>query len=285
MNAAVMKHSSCMPVMDGDTFNDVAAMKSTVLAFVFAIPAAIPSLARAQHHSEPRSSTLDASGVRLVRIASEAGTLKVDGRKGQTTVDIRGVARASSSRILSGIKLIAVREGDVISIKPQMPEGNWLFQLMAMSASLDMSITLPAGIPVEISDGSGDVVVRGVGALHVKDGSGNFTADAITGNVDITDGSGDIDLSNVDGNVSITDGSGDIDVTGVTGSLSIPSDGSGEVYASRIAGGVDVESKGSGELTAEHIGGDLLVRHKGSGSIRYTDVRGRIDIPRGKQGQ
>jgi len=35
-------------------------------------------------------------------------------------------------------------------------------------------------------------------------------------------------------------------------------------------------------VTARDVGGDLRVANSGSGDIRHSNVRGRVELPRGK---
>lgn len=229
--------------------------------------------------SAPKSATVGTVGAKLIRIVSDAGVLKIDGREGQTAADVRAVAIASGRSVLSGIRLIATREGDVVTIRPQMPHRPMFRWGRAFFAMMDMSITVPAGIPIEITDGSGDIVARGIGPLKITDGSGGIDVKGNTGDVDIRDGSGDIDLQGVDGSVKISDSSGGISVGNITGDLEIPADGSGSLSAQRIGGSVRVGDKGSGEMNVAHVGSDLVVGEKGSGAIRYDDVRGKVAVP------
>ena len=229
--------------------------------------------------SAPKSATVGTAGAKLIRIVSDAGVLKIDGREGVAAATVRAVAIASGRSILSGIRLIATREGDVVTIRPQLPHRTFFRWGRSFFAAMDMSITVPAGIPIEITDGSGDIVARGTGPLKITDGSGGIDVRGSTGSLDISDGSGDIAVQGVDGNVKITDASGGISVANVTGDLSIPADGSGSLSAQRIGGSVRVDDKGSGELSVAHIGSDLVVGEKGSGLIRYDDVRGKVAVP------
>jgi hypothetical protein len=229
--------------------------------------------------SAAKSATVGTVGARLIRIVSDAGVLKIDGRPGETAATVRAVAIASGKHVLSGIKLVATREGDVVTIRPEMPGRSFFSWGRSFFASMDMSITVPAGIPIEITDGSGDIVARGVGPLKITDGSGGIDVRGTTGTLDITDGSGDVQINGVDGDVKITDGSGGLSVANVTGDLNIPDDGSGTLRAERIGGNVRVNDKGSGEMNVAHVGSDLIVGEKGSGAIRYDDVRGKVTVP------
>jgi hypothetical protein len=99
--------------------------------------------------------------------------------------------------------------------------------------SLNYDLTVPAGRPLAVSDGSGDLNASGLaGTISLNDGSGDITASGLTGDrVRVSDGSGDIvvtglaatDVTGIDSSgdltlrftkvprrVDVTDGSGDI---------------------------------------------------------------------------
>lgn len=246
-----------------------------------AAPFLIGSTAHAQWSSAytaPRNAVVDASGARSVQVEAAAGELRIEGKAGLTKVQVTGTARSSSQRILSEIRLIAERRGDVVFIKADMPDDEWR-NSGDYGAGLDLVIEVPQGMNAEVADGSGDAKIMNVGSLDVTDGSGNLTITGAGGSVRVTDGSGELTIDNVRGDVNVRDGSGEINVRNVTGSFTVETDGSGGIYATDIRGSVVVHNDGSGEIEATKVGRDLLVENKGSGSVNYADVSGRVDIP------
>lgn len=238
-----------------------------------------PALAVAQSgHAASRNASLDAGQIRQVVVTSGAGVVKIDGKAGRKNVVVRGVARGPSASVVEDIKLIAERDGDRIIIRALMPEGRWQFWNHG-TPSLDLEIEVPAGMAIELTDGSGDIVVSGVGPVLVEDGSGGIVLRGISGSVGIRDGSGEIDVSGVDGDVIVSDGSGGMNVSTITGALRVAEDGSGSIVARSIGGGVHVERDGSGEVAVQRVGGDFVVDRKGSGDVRHTEVQGRVQIP------
>jgi len=130
----------------------------------------------------------------------------------------------------------------------------------ASYATLDVSVTIPAGLPVKITDTSGDLEVAGVLALDLKDESGDILVHDIAQDVTIDDDSGDLSVTNVKGNVTLRDSSGDIKVM-------------------KIGGRVDVVSDGSGDIDAVEVDHGLIVRSDSSGEINFSRVRGNVEIP------
>jgi hypothetical protein len=246
-----------------------------------AAPFLIGSAAHAQSsYSAPRNAVVDATGARSVEVEAAAGSLRVEGKPGLRQVRVTGTALASSQQILSRIKLIAERRGDVVFIRADMPDddddGSWRDNY---SAALDLVIEVPQGMNADVGDGSGDAKILNVGSLEMSDGSGSLSVIGAAGSVRITDGSGDLTIENVGGDVRVSDGSGDINVRNVTGSFIVETDGSGGIFATEVKGSVVVQNDGSGSIEVNKVGKDLRIENKGSGSIEYADVSGQIDIP------
>lgn len=245
-----------------------------------AAPFLIGSAAHAQNpFSAPRNAVVDASGARSVEVEAAAGDLRVEGKPGLRQVQVTGTARSSSQQMLSRIKLIAERRGDVVFIKADMPDDDGYYGNDDYSAALDLVIEVPQGLSADVADGSGEARILNVGSLEVADGSGSLSVIGASGSVHITDGSGDLTIENIGGDVTVRDGSGDIKVRNVTGSFTVQSDGSGGIFANDVRGSVVVENDGSGTIEVSKVGKDLRVESKGSGDIEYAEVSGQIDIP------
>ena len=192
-----------------------------------------------QHQAE-RSAVQSAAGVTRAVIIGRAGYLHIEGKQGATEIRARGTAGASIDELLAGIDFKATRSGSTVTIEAMVPNESGSF--FSSSPSLDMTVTLPAGMAVDVADTSGELTIRNTGETNVDDRSGSM------------------EIRHVTGNVTVRDTSGSIVIKEVTGNVSIPSDGSGSI---------DVED----------VGGDFTVSHKGSGSINYDRVRGRVSVP------
>jgi hypothetical protein len=261
------------------TFIRVAA-KPTLIVFGVLIPGG----ARAQSgdYTAARNAVVSTAGARLIRISAGAGYLNVTGRPGLTQVRVTGVARASNRRILDEIRLQAERQGDEVVIKVITPDSNhslWDLFRGDFRQQLDLDIDVPIGTPLDVSDGSGELKIRGTGPVSLNDGSGDLEVSGITGDVRIHDGSGNVVVRGIDGDVEVDDGSGNIDANNVTGNFTIGDDGSGNVDVSGVGGSMRIESKGSGGVSVNRVGGDFIVDRKGSGSIDYNTVKGRVSVP------
>jgi len=231
------------------------------------------------HHAH-RAAQLDMTGVTRVVVIAKAGTLRVEGRDGTRTVAATGEACSSDPDLLRDITLTATRSGSIATIEAHVPSMNgWTF-FGGSNAALDLSVTLPPNVPVDIDDTSGAMTVRNVGTCSIDDTSGEIDVRKVHGDLTIRDTSGAIYIDDVAGNVHIPrDTSGEIEVRRVGGGVTIDEDSSGGVTIADVKRSVYIGHKGSGSIYVSDVGGDFTVDHKGSGSIDYARVAGHVSIP------
>jgi hypothetical protein len=246
-------------------------------------------------YQEARNLTTPAAGVTRVIIHAEAGSLSVEGRAGASQVLVLGQACTSDDDFLPKMTLTARRSGGELHIKADIPEKTIIFG--SFQARLDFSVTIPAGVPVDIDDGSGWIKTSNTGAVTIDDGSGSIDVRGVRGDLRITDGSGEIEVQDVTGRVTIEDNSGELTVRSVTGDVSvndgsgaitlrdiqgsvrIPDDGSGSISIENVRRDVTIDDDGSGSVEVTGIGGNFTVHQKGAGGIDYDRVSGKVDIP------
>lgn len=247
-------------------------------------------------HTAARRVASQASGVTRVVIHADSGSLKVDGTPGATQIVAAGTACTSDEDFLPRITLAMSRTGSDLHVTAEIPDKSVIFGFF--SARLDLGITLPAGLPVVITDDSGWIKVANVGTttidddsgaievrnvrgnLTIHDDSGGIDIDGVTGNVTVEDDSGELVVKNVTGNVEIEDDSGSISVARVEGSLRIREDDSGSISVQNVKRDVLIDDDGSGSIDVADIGGNFTVSQKSSsGSIDYARVSGKVRIP------
>ena len=234
---------------------------STIVAMALGILAWAAASAAAGDcpHRAPREATVDAAGARVAKVEARAGSLRVAGRAGATAVSVRGNACADRAGLLDDVQLRVERVGDSVEVEAVFPENSWF---SGGSAWLDLVIEVPAGLAVEVVDGSGEAEIVSVASVRVEDGSGGLT------------------IRDVTRDVQVRDGSGEISVEGVGGSVTIDEDGSGGIEVTGVKGNVLVRNDGSGGISVKDVGGDFTVRNDGSGGIEHDAVRGRVSVPR-----
>ncbi len=172
-----------------------------------------------------------------------AGELNVTGPSQSDMISVRAVACADSQNKLDDLDLTQDSRGDRLEITSETGDSDWgsVNWFGSTYAYIDVNIAIPAGLVIDIDDGSGDITLRDVsGDFSIEDGSGGIEITRVTGNLRINDGSGDIRIETVGGNVTIDeDGSGDIRVRNVAGSFETGDSGSGDVDYSDVRGRLD----------------------------------------------
>ncbi|MFT4941567.1 MAG: hypothetical protein ACI88A_004637 [Paraglaciecola sp.] len=130
---------------------------------------------------------------------------------------------------------------------------------------IDLKISLPATLKLEVRDRSGDIQIESMqGGVSINDSSGDIDLSNITGGLEIDDTSGDISANTVVGDITINDRSGDINLITVEGDTIIH-DRSGDIRANTLSGNLDIEDS-SGDIRVKTVSGVVTVEDS-SGSI------------------
>ncbi len=219
--------------------------------------------------------TLDAAGATKVEILARAGSLTVKPESGGALI-AEGKACASSQSLLDEIQLRTRRDGDVLQVVAQMPGD--MQGIGTFYASLDLVISVPGDLPVDITDTSGEMTVDRVRLERIRDSSGDIVVRNVRGDFQVDDSSGDLRVENAEGNVSIGDSSGDIVVLGAAG-VHIIVDSSGDIDIQKISGDVRIERDSSGDIRIAGVGGNVEVLADGSGKVRVSDTKGTVHVP------
>ncbi len=254
-----------------------AAAGVIMAAAMLAAPAGAQDCAQ----RDAREATLDAAGATRVEIVARAGTLDIAGLPGAKRLKASGTACASDAKRLAEVRLKATRSGATLRVEVQIPEdGAWA--ALSGSSKLDLSVEVPAELPLDVRDSSGALTIRHVGALTLEDSSGEATIEGVTGALSVLDSSGELRISKVRGDVRVTDSSGEVVVRGVDGDVEITADSSGGIEIEHVTGSVRVRADSSGGIDVRDVGGDFTVDSDSGGGIRHRDVKGRVSLPDGK---
>ncbi len=135
---------------------------------------------------------------------------------------------------------------------------------------IDLTVALPKTFSLDITDGSGAILIENTAATKIHDGSGAINVDTIKGDLIIEDGSGGITVNNVSGAVDIHDGSGSIDLTNTLSDVKVH-DGSGNINIENVDGDVSV-TDGSGGIYVDTAASFTLVAD-GSGRVKIKNVQ------------
>jgi len=246
-----------------------------VIAFLLASPGMAAAWGSDCKFTADRSASADTRGVERIEIFARAGDLTVKPATGPM-LSASGRACASNEKYLEQTQVKLRREGNVLQVHVQVPED--MQGIGIFYASLDLNVALPATLPVEITDSSGDMTLEGVRVTRVLDSSGDILAKGLPGDVEIEDSSGDISVLDQAGALRISDSSGDIVVRGAREVL-IPRDSSGDIRIEQISGSVRIEQDSSGDISIVNVGRNVEVLADSSGQVRVSSVQGTVKIP------
>lgn len=269
-----------------------------------------------------RTATIAVDEATEARILTRTGRLTVKGQPELHEIRIRGRACAPDQELLEQVNLITERRGHAIWIEAKLsaedgtPPRRTLRSLgwRNSGAFLDLEMEVPETLALDITGGSGAVIIRSVGPLRLqhgtgaidikgvagdlavrdgsgaieiediqgsvtlRDGSGSISVAAVSGRAEIRDQSGQLHVRNIRGDLEVTDGSGDISAMNVEG-RAILTDGSGDIEISRVGDDLTIGSDTSGDISVEHVEGNFTVQHKQGGSVRHRDIHGQVSVP------
>ncbi len=291
------------------SLNTRTLLRSVLLATVFGL--AFPSMAADRcEHSRSESPALDLAGIS--RVIVEIGADELTVTPGAPALSIKHCA--STAERLAESRMTVERRGDTLhiasrdsSIKIYGLFGTdvytWREISLALPADLPVSLDVGSGdasltglSTVDVDLGSGDVALRQVGRVEGDVGSGDLVVDGATavsvdvgsgdavlkrvqGDVRASVGSGDVDMLDVGPIASMSAGSGSISVDGVRGDARIASVGSGDIAVRGVRGAVHIGDVGSGDVDVESVDGDVVVADRDTlENIDTRDIRGRLVI-------
>ena len=171
------------------------------------------------------------------RVTTSDGNLTVRAGPSRQIV-VRGHLRSSFARPHFTYRSTAA--GLALDPQCRVPSG---------TCSFDFGITVPAGLPVNVSDSFGELDARGLhGTVALSDNSGDLTASRLTGNIQLGDSFGTLTASGLSGRIQLDNNSGDIRASGVNGDTRLQ-DSFGTIAVSGLAADDVVASNNSGDIT------------------------------------
>ncbi len=254
-------------------------MRRFFTAAVLLVPIAAFAASPCKYEA-PRNLQLDLAGVRGVQIDVNNHDLHLTGSASASGLTLNGRACASEKGALDKLQVTQRREGDQLLLDIGIQDG-FSFSLFGGSsyANLDVTVQLPANLPVTVRVGSGDADVSGVQQLQTSVGSGDLHVRQVSGKFGTSVGSGDVDATDI-GSLDLGSvGSGDFRADGIKGDARIGSIGSGDVTLRNVGGSVHADTLGSGDLDVSDVGGDFSLGAKGSGDVSHSGVKGKVSVP------
>ncbi|MDE2980141.1 MAG: hypothetical protein OXU74_03005 [Gemmatimonadota bacterium] len=244
------------------------AATAVALAGATAIPAGLAAQSRCEFRDE-----IDLTGpvVGTLDVDAGAGRLVVTGSSAIDEIRVMAVLCASDRDRLEGLGVSL--DGDKLQTEYPGRIGGWGNNY----ARIDLTVEVPAGMGIRVEDSSGSLEIVGVGDVEVRDGSGSMSLREV-GSVSVVDGSGGLRIADVTGDVDVEDGSGSMEIRVVGGDVTI-SDGSGSIRVEGVGGTVRIDEVGSGGVSVRDVDGDLVVTDGRRERIRYSEIRGTLDLP------
>lgn len=201
-------------------------------------------------------------------VAVERGTrLDVDVHRGSVAVTTwtRNAVQATAN---GRAGLAIQREGAVLKVSARSRRGP--------RATLDLRLTVPSWMAVNVDGNRTDVQLDGVG--------GDVEVTTVSGDIDVRGGSGTVALSSVDGLIRLQGARGEIRAEGVNDEIRIQ-DCSGTIAARTVNGDVILERVDAGEVAAVTVNGDITYDGaiRDEGRYRFSTHNGDVTmrIPRG----
>lgn len=211
------------------------------------------------------------SGIKTLSVESQAGDLRIIGKADQSQIDVSAKLYYQDK---SQVQLRLESKGDRATLTA-LTDGKCFGICTGESPRIDLEVTVPASLLLDLDDGSGNISISGMTAdIDLEDGSGDIQLHG-GASVKLEDGSGGIQISNLSGSLTIIDGSGSIEVQQVAGDVTI-NDGSGEINLRNVGGTVRI-SDGSGSISVQQAG-SFILEQDGSGEVDYKDIKGDVKL-------
>ena len=240
----------------------------------------VPTGLTAQRNCEFRDEIeLTGRAPEWLQVYAGAGKLVIRGRDGIDEIRVAATLCASDRDRLDALS-VSLEADKLDTDYPRGGSSGWFGG--NRYARIDLVVEVPAGTNLRLEDSSGSVEITGTGLVVVTDGSGSMKLRRV-GSVVVEDGAGSIEIEDVAGSVSVEDGSGSLRIRSVSGDVVI-ADGSGSIEVRAVGGTVRIDGAGSGSVTVRDVDGDLVVTDTRRSRIRYSDIRGVLDLPPGKRG-
>ncbi|WP_462146304.1 DUF4097 family beta strand repeat-containing protein [Pseudoalteromonas gelatinilytica] len=237
--------------------------------------------------------SVSAANINELKIDAEAGSLIIKGDSNTTAITVNANIYAAKGD--ETYTLTLEKHGDTAELISKLNNGSLSFY-SGSSPYIDLIVSVPSNLKLDIDDDSGDIVIRamqndisidddsgsivieGGRTINIDDDSGDIRISKVSGNISIEDDSGSIMIDQGQGRIDIEDDSGDIRIENSQGPARII-DESGSISVNTLAGALTIED-GSGDIDVRQIKG-LVTITDGSGSIYVDDTLGLTIIEAG----
>lgn len=243
----------------------------------------------------PVTETTPLGTAKSIHIQNMYGRVRIEqGQGAEASIRLGKVVRADSKEkaesLADRVQITSAVENGVLSIGTNRVDlGD-----AGKDLTTDLTIGLPADLPITIENGYGDVYVSDrLAGCSVTNTFGEVTMERIDGTVEIDNRNRPVEVREIKGNVQVKNQRGSVRLTQVSGRVVAQTDydfvsadsiqGSldvgnhfGSVRLTEVSGPVDVDAIGS-QVTASHLHQGLTVKssHK---EVKIEDVDGEVKV-------
>jgi Putative adhesin len=197
---------------------------------------------------------LDLPDIAALRVRVISGSVAVLASQDPPSLDVAS---------LTGQPLLVTHEAGILTVTYEdLQPGGLRGWLRPQRHSADVTITVPAGCPTQVSVVNASAIVSGIsGKISAKSVSGDITLDGVTGSVDAKTVSGDLEARGLGGDLTFNSASGDLTLAGGAVRKLTARTLSGQVTA-------DVDVPEGSALRVSTVSGSVSVRVPASASAR-----------------
>lgn len=221
--------------------------------------------------------TVSVAEAKELVVKAGAGELEIVGEN-RSDIVIKAELCSDDAEALAKMDVTDNTNGDTTTIRTVYPDRS-LFGGYD-HARIDLKLTVPEKMMLDVDDSSGEAEVKNVAALNMRDSSGSLEIEKIAGDLTVVDSSGSLEIKDVLGDVSVTDSSGGIEASYISGNFVVEVDSSGGIDVDNVKKNVLIKRDSSGSIKVQNVGGDFSVLADGSGGISYDRVAGKVTLPR-----
>jgi DUF4097 and DUF4098 domain-containing protein YvlB len=220
-------------------------MRKTIACLIMAL---MTTALISADYVQKKDLSLSAADISRLKTDCGAGFLAIKGDKEAKSIEVKAEIVIDDMRgekaeeyIHKNMRLTLHKEGQNARLESHFENRRSFVRafLDRTNARINLTVTIPYDLNIDVEDGSGEIVIENVGGqILIDDGSGEIEITSVSGDVEITDGSGWVYVGNIDGNVTVDDGSGAVEIEYVKGDVEIIDAGSGRLDISHVDGKV-----------------------------------------------
>lgn len=204
--------------------------------------------------------TFDSTGPIRIDVRVEAGSIEVEARATETTVEVD--PRDDLAESMMGDVRVELRGGE-LAVETPRKRG-----IRFRTPEFAVRIVCPEGSGLLARTASADVTTRGrLGSLEVKTASGDVEAEDVDGETRLNTASGDVSIDRARGPVVLNSASGDLSIRHADGRL-----------AARLVSGDVTVGESADAVEINSVSGDIRLERVAGGSVDFNSVSGDAEI-------